>query len=690
MAEAEDVITDVARHATIHVQNLWRRHRAVKGAVDAMRLVDVAPRLDLLIAAVFGHSFPIRTAQLPAPPTVLMRLLQRQRLPPSRDALPATDGVGIWLPATLGPALLDPAAASARFRLLALRQAMRALRGSANAQPADLQPLCRDLYLLIETRAADEDLLQRLPGLAESLADLQRDALERRPALNAIPVLLQPLERLARALLEAPAGITPDLQPWLPGLRIEPAVWRAGPPGVLAEATGLLRDWPLDLPARQPGPWLWRDQWTGELRSPPAVPRAAAGAAANDESDADQRAPRSARLARRPDVREADDDEDDAKPGAWMVQTAAPQEKAEDPMGLQRPTDRDAETAADEFADAHSELPEARLISTPEKPKEVLLSDDPPPARSKSAASAAAATAPERLNYPEWDWRAGGYRDPGATVLLLPAAPGPRQWIDDTLAARRGMLYEIRRRFELLRAQRVRLHRQLDGDEVDMAAFIESRAALRAGGALDQRLYKSERRSRRDLAVLLLVDVSGSTDGLVGAGQRIIDVEREALLLVCIALEGMRAPYSVQAFSGEGPSGVVVRNIKAFDERYDDTVAQRIAGLEPEHYTRAGAALRHATALLMREPAEHRLLLLLSDGKPNDVDAYEGRYGVEDMRQAVSEARLSGIAPFCLTVDRQAASYLPAVFGPHHYALLSRPERLPLVLLEWLRRLVAT
>ena len=223
-----------------------------------------------------------------------------------------------------------------------------------------------------------------------------------------------------------------------------------------------------------------------------------------------------------------------------------------------------------------------------------------------------------------------------------------------------------------------------------MAAFIESRAALRAGGALDQRLYNSERRSRRDLAVLLLVDVSGSTDGLVGAGQRIIDVEREALLLVCIALEGMRAPYSVQAFSGEGPSGVVVRNIKAFDERYDDTVAQRIAGLEPEHYTRAGAALRHATALLMREPAEHRLLLLLSDGKPNDVDAYEGRYGVEDMRQAVSEARLSGIAPFCLTVDRQAASYLPAVFGPHHYALLSRPERLPLVLLEWLRRLVAT
>lgn len=91
----------------------------------------------------------------------------------------------------------------------------------------------------------------------------------------------------------------------------------------------------------------------------------------------------------------------------------------------------------------------------------------------------------------------------------------------------------------------------------------------------------------------------------------------------------------------------------------------------------------------MQQPAEHRLLMLLSDGKPNDVDDYEGRYGVEDMRQAVLEARLQGISPFCLTIDRQAANYLPAVFGPHHYALLPRPELLPSVLLDWLRRLVA-
>ncbi len=190
------------------------------------------------------------------------------------------------------------------------------------------------------------------------------------------------------------------------------------------------------------------------------------------------------------------------------------------------------------------------------------------------------------------------------------------------------------------------------------------------------------------MAVFLLVDVSGSTDGWISANKRIVDVEREALLLVSIALQGMAEPHAVAAFSGEGPHGVVVRIIKSFDEAFSASVARRIASLEPEHYTRAGAALRHATAVLMGQPARHRLLLLLSDGKPNDVDDYEGRYGVEDMRQAVTEARLQGINAFCLTVDRQAANYLPDIFGPRQYALLPKPELLPAVLLDWMRRLM--
>ena len=128
--------------------------------------------------------------------------------------------------------------------------------------------------------------------------------------------------------------------------------------------------------------------------------------------------------------------------------------------------------------------------------------------------------------------------------------------------------------------------------------------------------------------------------------------------------------------------------MRDFDDRVSAPVHARIAALEPDRYTRTGAALRHASALLSRLDAQHRLLLLLSDGKPNDIDHYEGRYGVADLRRAVAEAILQGIHPFCLTVDRQAPKYLPRVFGPGRYAVLQHTERLPLVVLQVLRRLI--
>lgn len=684
MAEAEDVITDVARHATVYAQDWWRRHRPALAGPAPLRLADVAQRLDLLIAAVFGRSFALRVAQPPAPPTWLSGVFLRQRIPPVRAAVPMTDDASIWLPAVFS-ADETAAAALGRFRILALQQAMRAMRGSAQHCPFDEPLLLRETYLLLEANAADDALVRLLPGVAGPLHELRAEALQRRPPISAFAVPHRPLESLVRAVLEAPVGA--GLR--VPGLGTGSLVLPASPADVLVQAQRLEAALAAPCAARSRGErLLWRDAWTGDLRRPPARLR---GAAANDAGDTDPTpgSPRSARLARRPQVREEIEEEDDGQPGAWMVQPAPPHEQAEDPMGLQRPTDRDSATAAEDFADALSELPEARLVSAPGKPKEVLISDDPPESLARRELLAtAAAGAGERVNYPEWDWRAGAYRDPGATVLLLPAPPGPQKWVDETLEQRRGMLHEIRRRFELLRAHRVRVRKQFDGDEIDLQAYVEGYSDFRAGLPLEQRLYQGERRNRRDMAVMLLVDASGSTDSWVVGDKRVIDVEREALLLVCIALEGMAEPYSVLAFSGEGPQAVVVRSIKRFDERYDEGVALRIAGLEPEHYTRAGAAIRHASTLLMREPATHRLLLLLSDGKPNDVDHYEGRYGVEDMRQAVTEAKLQGIAPFCLTIDRQAASYLPAVFGPHHYALLPRPELLPAVLLDWLRRLV--
>lgn len=681
MAEAEDVITDAARHATVFVQGLWRRNRANTSAAreaPALALTDVAQRLDLLIVAVFGRACPLRTAQAPARATLLARCFQRQRHPGALGAIPATDGRSIWLPAATG--LADAAKALERFRTVALQQAMRVVRGSAAGAGSDATPLVRGLYLLFEAHAADLALAQCLPGMEAPLNALRAAALSARPAMSRFTAGRQPLETWARRLMATTSGTRGT------------DAWRSASPDDSRQmardvANALVRDFPMAGRLATQG--LYKDWWTGELIAPSTTAAPAIGE--DSATDLEPARPiRSARLARRPQVREAADDEDDARQGAWMIQASAPHEAAEDPFGLQRPTDRDAQTAADEFAESLAELEQARLVSTPGRPTEVLLSDDPPDTRKAPPrhANGTVARESEPIRYPEWDHRLQAYNEAGAIVRLLPAADGPQQWVDDTLAEHRSMLHAIQRRFEMLRGQRAPLRRQLDGDDVDLEACIEARADHHAGYPMAQALYRSQKRMKRDMAIMLLIDVSGSTDGWVSSGRRVIDVEREALLLVCIALGAMGEPYAVQAFSGHGPKSVSVRILKRFDEPYGNQVATRIAALEPEQYTRAGAAIRHASGTLMREPASQRLLLLLSDGKPNDVDVYEGRYGVEDMRRAVIEAKLQGIAPFCLTVDRHAAAYLPGVFGANQYAMLAKPSLLPTVLLDWMQRLV--
>jgi nitric oxide reductase NorD protein len=591
--------------------------------------------------------------------------------------LPSTDGLSLWLPADSG--FGDAVPGMERMRLLALQQAMRACRGSADLVAGLATPLLRDVYLLLEAQAADQQLVRLLPGLIGPLNALRRASLKARPEIRSFANARRPLELHARAMLECPLeGIpTTEAAAASPQASFDLAHRVAG---TFSAITGNNGAWGVHP--------LFKDMWTGDLMPP--GPRGPTSIAASGDSPADPSAAtvRSARLSRRPDVRAASDDEDDARPGAWMIQASQAHEHAEDPFGMQRPTDRDEEGAADEYAESLADLEQARLVAAPGQAKEVFLADDPPDAKTRPDKTACSDS--PGLSYPEWDYRVAAYRSPGATVHERLAPPGPRAWVESTLATHCSMLDILRRRFEMLRARRTTLRRQFDGDEIDLDACVDAHADRRSGMPMDSALYQSHRRNLRDMAILLLIDVSGSTDAWISAHRRVIDVEREALLLVCIALAELREPYAVQAFSGHGPQAVTVDAVKGFEEAYTDDTALRIAGLEPDQYTRAGTAIRHASAVLMRQSATHRLLLLLSDGKPNDVDLYDGRYGVEDTRQAVVEARLQGISAFCLTVDRSGSSYLPTIFGAQHYAMLNRPERLPAVLLDWMRRLVGT
>jgi len=658
MAEPEDVLLDGAHHATLFAQRLWRRH-AGKPEPAMLRLVDVRARLELFVRAAFGVPLSVGVAEPPPLPSWFARLGRRTpRHLVERRTLGSTDGDRLRLPRSVPDEEQDGLTA---YRLLAAGLAARAARGTPHHLPAD--PLVRDLYLVREAAAVDAHLARTLPGLRPALNTARADALAARPERDRLTPPEAAVEEHLRDVLAADL-LDSDVSPSPEASR----AWAEEEAGRIE--SGRYRG----LPAVA--------HW-GLVAEPPALPPRRSLQPGEDD-DAPARV-RIARIHRRPKVRQPLDGEDDDSMGIWMIQLDDPQEHVEDPMGLQRPTDRDDEVDPDDLADSLSELPEARLVAAPGRPREVLASDDPPPS---SAADVLRAGAPAGLIYPEWDYRTGAYHARGAVVRERTPPLGDPAWAEAVLARRAALLHAVRRRFERLRPRRLRLGRQLDGPEVDLAAYVASYADRRAGRPGDDRLYEAVRPARRDVALTLLVDVSGSTDSWVTEGLRVVDVEKEALLVVCDALDALGDPYSILAFSGEGPEAVTILPLKGFDERTGAAVRRRIAALEPDRYTRLGAAIRHATARLMTKPARHRLLLVLSDGKPNDVDQYEGRYGVEDARQAVAEARLQGLHPFCVTVDRHAPEYMPRIFGAGGYSALHHPEHLPGVLVDVLRRLV--
>jgi nitric oxide reductase NorD protein len=231
--------------------------------------------------------------------------------------------------------------------------------------------------------------------------------------------------------------------------------------------------------------------------------------------------------------------------------------------------------------------------------------------------------------------------------------------------------------------------RRLDGDGIDLDAWVEAFAERRAGHAPDGRLYTEDRPARRDVAVALVLDASGSTDAWVSKSRRVIDVAKEAALCFCEALAALGDRFAVYAFSGRGAGDVRVWVPKRFEDPYRERVRAQIGALQPDRFTRLGGPIRHVTASLVRSGARVRLLLLLSDGKPNDEDSYEGEYGIEDVRQAVVEARALDVRPFCITIDREGAGYLPRIFGPSGYTVLWDVEQLPLRLPRIYRRLTA-
>lgn len=290
----------------------------------------------------------------------------------------------------------------------------------------------------------------------------------------------------------------------------------------------------------------------------------------------------------------------------------------------------------------------------------------------------------EGIKLPEWDYRRQCLQPDFVNLQMLLPRDDEARPLPPRLHA---PAQRLRRQFEHLRNDRQWLRQQPQGSELDLPAWLDFHVERQHGQCAERGLFLEQRHTQRDLACLLLADLSMSTDAHLNDQHRVIDVVRDSLLLFGETLAVLGDDFALYGFSSLRRQQVRMQQLKSFAQRYDDHTRGRIQGLKPGYYTRMGAAIRQASELLKGRKRRRKLLLLLTDGKPNDLDLYEGRYGVEDTRQAVLEARRLGLTPFCITIDQKAGDYLPYMFGANGYTLIHQPEQLPLRLVQLYRQL---
>ncbi|MDP2785940.1 MAG: nitric oxide reductase activation protein [Sulfurimicrobium sp.] len=284
--------------------------------------------------------------------------------------------------------------------------------------------------------------------------------------------------------------------------------------------------------------------------------------------------------------------------------------------------------------------------------------------------------------YPEWDYGRQHYRKNWCVMREKDVTPVHDGFRAATLQKYSGLVKHLRKTFEAMRDENRLLKRQSYGDNVDIDALVEALADARDGSEMSDRLFMRMHRTERNIAVMFMVDMSGSTRGWIN------DAERESLVLLCETLETLGDRYAIYGFSGTTRKRCELFRIKRFDEPYNAEVQGRISGIRPQEYTRMGFAIRHLTSLLKEIEARTKLLITLSDGKPDDYnDNYRTQYGIEDTRKALQEAQRSGIHPFCITLDEKARDYLPHLYGAVNYTVIDEVGKLPFKVADIYRRL---
>lgn len=342
-------------------------------------------------------------------------------------------------------------------------------------------------------------------------------------------------------------------------------------------------------------------------------------------------------------------------------------------MNLNRSVDDDEDENAQKAADDQDEITLSKVDKRAATRLRLHLDLSPADADHEALAGV--------FTYPEWNHQSRSYMKDHCRVLEAPPQntgapfqPDPR------------LLRKVRRQFEGLHPRRILRPRQIDGPEIDLDALIASRAEIKATGQGSDRIWQTSRQVERDLAVAFLVDTSRSTEAAVNETS-VIDVARETLAALAGGIDTAGDRFGIWGFSSLKRDRVFITRCKGFDAPMSAEVTQNIGALRPCHYTRLGTAIRHVSAHLAKEAAARKLLIVLTDGKPNDLDHYEGQHGIEDSHMAVREARRAGQILHGVIIDEDGQNWFARIFGRGGFTLLPNPARLTRALPDIYRQL---
>jgi hypothetical protein len=283
------------------------------------------------------------------------------------------------------------------------------------------------------------------------------------------------------------------------------------------------------------------------------------------------------------------------------------------------------------------------------------------------------------FHYQEWDYQIQLHRPDWVTLYERRQPKGNPEDIDRILTAHRPIAHRIKQIIDLLTPEGVQRVRNMeDGDEIDINAAIDAMIAIRMGEQPSTRITMRNVLKSRDLSVVVLMDLSESTNETVdGSDKTILQLTREAATLVATAINGIGDPFALHGFASDGRHDVQYYRFKDFNQHFDDEAKSRLAGMQGGLSTRMGAAMRHAGQHLLKQPERRKLLLLVTDGEPADIDERDPQHLRHDTKKAVEELYSSGVLTYCLTLDPNADNYVKRIFGANNYTVIDNVERLP-------------